>query len=111
VHQLMRRWGWPVEEKDCPSHAALARALAALDDAEFEPPAGMLDVYADHVGAIAEAELAGTPTGSAAAAVRYVVLGTVLMEPVLLALRRLAQQAAAARRFAGQPSPGPGARG
>ena len=105
VHGLMRRWGWPVEDKDCPSHAALAHALAALDDAEFVPPAGMLDAYADHVGAIAEAELAGTPTDSAAAAVRYVVLGTVLMEPVLLALRRLAQQAAAARRFAGQPSP------
>jgi DNA-binding transcriptional MerR regulator len=111
VHELLRRWGWPVDDKDCPSHAALARALAALDDAEFVPPEGMLDVYADHVGAIAEAELAGTPTGSASAAVRYVVLGTVLMEPVLLAIRRLAQQAAAEQRFAGEPSPRSGSGG
>ena len=106
VHELLRQWGWPVAEKDCPAHQTLARALAALDDAGFVPPEGMLDVYAAHVGAIGQAELAGTPTSSAAAALRYVVLGTVLMEPVLLAMRRLAQQAAAARRFAGQPSPG-----
>jgi hypothetical protein len=31
--------------------------------------------------------------------VRYVVLGTVLVEPLLLALRRLAQQDASRRRF------------
>jgi hypothetical protein len=32
---------------------------------------------------------------------RYVVLGTVLMEPVLLAIRRLAQQSASFERFGG----------
>ena len=53
---------------------------------------------------IGEAELAATPTDSAAAAVRYVALGTVLMEPVLLAMRRVAQQSAAARRFGAQPT-------
>jgi hypothetical protein len=31
--------------------------------------------------------------------VRYVVLGTVLVEPLILALRRLADQEASARRF------------
>lgn len=108
VHALMERWGWPVETGNCGNHEALATALAALDDAGFEPPEGMLDLYAAHLGAIGEAELAATPTSSAAAAVRYVVLGTVLMEPVLLAMRRMAQQAAAARRFADQPSPRPG---
>ena len=39
------------------------------------------------------------PTESAAEAVRYVVLGTVLPEPLMLALRRMAQQEASARRF------------
>ncbi len=39
------------------------------------------------------------PTDSAAAAVRYVVLGTVLVEPLLLALRRMAQQEISGRRF------------
>lgn len=101
VHALLRHWGWPVEEQDWAGHDALARALDALDDAGFEPPPGILDTYAQAMTAVGEAEIAGVPTGSAAAAVRYVVLGTVLVEPVLLAMRRLAQQAAAARRFAG----------
>ena len=99
VHALMREWGWAVEDKDCPSHDALAAALAALDDAGFALPPGTLEVYRDHMEQIAEHELAAVPTESPAAAVRYVVLGTVLPEPLLLALRRVAQQAASARRF------------
>ena len=51
------------------------------------------------MAAVAAVEIAGVPTESAAAAVRYVVLGTVLVEPVLLTLRRMAQQEASARRF------------
>ena len=99
VHALLERWGWPVEEKDCGSHRVLAHYLAALDDAGFAGPDGILDVYAAALDTLAEAEIAGVPTDSAAAALRYVVLGTVLMEPVLLSMRRIAQQAAAARRF------------
>jgi hypothetical protein len=44
-------------------------------------------------------EIDNLPTDSPAAAVRYVVLGTVLLEPVILALRRLAEEEASARRF------------
>ena len=98
----MELWGWPVE--DCATHGPLAEALAALDDAGFEPPEGMLDLYAEQMQTIGEAELAATPTDSAASAVRFVALGTVLVEPVLLALRRMAQQSAAARRFGAQPT-------
>lgn len=79
--------------------AALARALAALDRAGFAVPAPVLTSYVEHLGAIAQAELDATPTESAEAAVRYVVLGTVLVEPVILALRRIAEQIAASRRF------------
>ena len=50
---------------------------------------------------MAEAEIAHVPTESAEAAVRYVVLGSVLVEPLLLALRRVAEQVASAERFAG----------
>lgn len=99
VHVLMREWGWPVEDKDCPSHDALAVALAALDDAGFTLPPGTLEVYKDHMEQIAAHELATVPADSPAAAVRHVVLGTVLPEPLLLALRRMAQMAASARRF------------
>ena len=53
----------------------------------------------EHMRAIAEFEIAAVPKESAAAAVRYVVLGTVLIEPLILNLRRMAQQEESARRF------------
>ena len=53
----------------------------------------------DHMQQIAQFEIDNLPTDSAAAAVRYVVLGTVLIEPLILALRRIAEQEASARRF------------
>ena len=103
VHALMREWGWRVEEKDCPGHDELERALAALDDARFPLPPGALDHYAGQLSAVAKFEIDTVPTGSVEAAVRYVVLGTILVEPLLLALRRLAHVEMSARRF------GPGA--
>ena len=74
-------------------------ALAALDEAGFTLPEGALDLYQDHMRQIAEFEIDNVPTESPAAAVRYVVLGTVLLEPVILALRRAAEEEASARRF------------
>jgi hypothetical protein len=41
------------------------------------------------------------PEESIEAAVEYVVLGSVLVEPLLLALRRVAQQVASVERFGG----------
>jgi DNA-binding transcriptional MerR regulator len=99
VHRLLTAWGWRVDDFACPTHDDLAAALDALDDAGFVLPEGDLDRYAEHMAAIAEAEIAGVPTDSAEAAVRYVVLGTVLVEPLLLALRRLAHVELSARRF------------
>jgi DNA-binding transcriptional MerR regulator len=74
-------------------------ALRALDAAGFELPEGALDVYLDHMRQIAQFEIDNLPTDSTTAAVRYVVLGTVLIEPLILALRRMAEQEASARRF------------
>ena len=51
---------------------------------------------------VAAVELANVPRDSVAAAVRYVLLGVVLQEPVLLALRRMAEAAAAERRASGR---------
>jgi DNA-binding transcriptional MerR regulator len=99
VQDLMRHWGWRVDVKDCDTQADLARALTALEDSGRDLPDGMLDRYAGGMFALAEEEVASVPSSSAAEAVRYVILGTVLIEPVLLALRRLAQQEASARRF------------
>jgi DNA-binding transcriptional MerR regulator len=103
VHQLMARWGWRIDTKDCTAHASLAEALNALESAGFELPEAALDDYRAHMEQIAEREVANVPTDSPESAVRYVALGTVLIEPVLLALRRMAQQEASARRFDTQP--------
>jgi DNA-binding transcriptional MerR regulator len=77
----------------------LEDALRALDEAGFKLPEGALDLYQHHMRQIAEFEIDNVPTDSPAAAVRYVVLGTVLLEPVILALRRRAEEEASARRF------------
>jgi DNA-binding transcriptional MerR regulator len=101
VHQLMGEWGWSVDEKSCPTHDALAEALSAMDAAGFLLPDGALEMYKDHMEQLAAYELGTVPTGSVAETVRYVVLGTVLPEPLILALRRMAQQQASASRFGG----------
>ena len=106
VHQLMATWGWPLDNQNCATHEALESALDALDAAQFDLPAGALDHYRDQMTAVAQAEIDGVPIESPAAAVRYVVLGTVLIEPVLLALRRMAQQEISRRRFAELPRSG-----
>lgn len=120
---LLRRWGWDScvaaagpgdgdpgaedpgdgdpgdENRIDDAVAALAVSLKALADAGFEVDPSRLDVYAEAMMRVARAEIDDIPLESAAAAVRYVVLGTVLVEPVLLALRRLAQREASAARF------------
>ena len=99
VDELLERWGWQIDEKDSSTMAALADALAAIDAAGFTMPEGALDHYGRCMHDIAQLEIDNVPTDSPAAAVRYVVLGTVLVEPVLLALRRIAQQEISGRQF------------
>ncbi|AVZ40921.1 MULTISPECIES: MerR family transcriptional regulator [unclassified Dietzia] len=69
----------------------LAQAWRACDDAGIGLDEGRLDAYADAAERIARIDVASVPS-EPAAAVRQVVLGTVLVEPVLTALRLLAQQ-------------------
>jgi DNA-binding transcriptional MerR regulator len=96
---LVARLGWQPGVCDPQLVAGVARALQTIDAAGFDVPADVLTEYLDAVTQIAAAEIAGVPTESPEAAVRYVVLGSVLVEPLLLALRRVAQQVASARRF------------
>lgn len=103
---LLRRWGWlscleggGAAGGSDDGVAALAVALQALSDAGFAVDPATMDTYGEAMLRVARAEVGGVPTDSPAAAVRYVVLGTVLVEPVLLALRRLAQREASAARF------------
>lgn len=99
AERLVARLGWQPGVCDPQLVAGVARALQTIDAAGFDVPADVLTAYLDAVTKIAAAEIAGVPTESPEAAVRYVVLGSVLVEPLLLALRRVAQQVASARRF------------
>lgn len=99
AERLVARLGWQPGACDPDVVRSVARAMQSLDDAGFEVPDEVMTVYLDAVMHIAEAEIRGVPTESAEAAVRYVVLGSVLVEPLLLALRRVAEQVASAARF------------
>ncbi|WP_345751486.1 MerR family transcriptional regulator [Microbacterium rhizophilus] len=100
---LIARAGWDVDPAG-PEVAQVADALAALDAAGFAMPGANVDAYLEGVGRIAASEIDNLPEGSAAEAVRYAVLGTILIEPLLLALRRVAHQHAARRRLGGPSS-------
>ncbi|WP_150957995.1 MerR family transcriptional regulator [Microbacterium testaceum] len=98
---LLERMGGSAEKCFPDQVAAVAHALTTLDRAGFTVPPPVMDAYLEHLSALAEAELEATPDTSLEDAVRYVVLGTALVEPLILALRRVAEQVAASRRFGG----------
>jgi DNA-binding transcriptional MerR regulator len=95
VHEL----GWTVHDAS-PALAALARALGSLADVGMAMTADQVETYARAAEQVAATDVAHVPTDSATDAVTTVVLGTVLREPVLLALRRLAQESRARRQWA-----------
>lgn len=99
ARQLIADLGWRADACDTVTFGLLQRALDGLDSAEFTVPQGLLDIYAAAIHHIAEQEIALAPTDSPEHAIRYAVLGTVLIEPLLIALRRLAHQDASAARF------------
>ena len=88
VAALLARRGWSVGGR----HAdVLARALDALDGLDQPVSDRLLDLYAGTLATLAEQEVAGIAADDRVLATEQVVVGTVLLEPVLLALRRIAQ--------------------
>lgn len=98
ARELVDQLGWRIEPGS-PALADLAEALHAIDEAQLRLITGGLQRYAELIHDIAVEELDTVPTDTPEAAVRQAVLGTVLIEPLLIALRRLALQDAAMRRF------------
>lgn len=88
---LIEKRGWRLRESDLSVRDA-ARALAVLRRSFPDIP---LDIYADAVELLAPHEIPERAPfyGSPSAALRYAMLGTVLVEPLLLALRRMAHGA------------------
>lgn len=89
-----------VVPNDLPAVAQLERALADAEAAGVPMTEDRLHAYASHIRSIAAYDIDQMPLEPAAAAVEYAVLGTVLYEPILAALRRLAHAELAADRLA-----------
>ena len=107
AERLVAGLGWRPGMCDDHVLTGVARALQGIDRAGFEVPADVMPVYLASIRRMADAEIAGVPTESVEAAVRYVVLGSVIVEPLLLALRRVAEQVSSAERFGSAALPEP----
>lgn len=110
VDEFLGDLGWQVTA-GAPARLRLVRALLTLRRLGFSRSARDLHPYAEAAHAIATQEVAWLPDrGPRAEAVERAVVMTVLGEPVLLALRRLAQEHESARRFGddtADPTSGP----
>jgi DNA-binding transcriptional MerR regulator len=95
--------GWAVDPKST-SLWQLEAALAAVEEVGLPLGPERLAAYGSAALDVARVDVADVPTVDPQDAVHYVVVGTVLYEPVLLALRRLAQQHLYTE---GSPSPRP----
>ncbi|GAA4718715.1 MerR family transcriptional regulator [Pedococcus ginsenosidimutans] len=98
VAALVADLGWPVWDR-APAVRALSAAVTAARDAGIPLPPETLRRYAEAMADVASVDLdAALAAGDPAAAMHTVVVGTVMVDPVLVALRRLAQEAVSAGR-------------
>lgn len=103
---LLQRLGWAVG--DCsPARGDLERALARLDRGGVDVSAQALDDYAAAAWAVATIDVATLPTDTPQAALRRAIVGTALLDNVLMALRLLAQEDVSSRTFADRQTTGP----
>jgi DNA-binding transcriptional MerR regulator len=104
VTALIQRQGWRVQTRS-PARDLLISSLVALRRFQIPPNAPGLDDHAQALAGLAAAEVAGLAAPATAghqersAVAEAAVAGMVLYERVIIALRRLAQEDAAARRF------------
>ncbi len=108
VDDFVRRHGWEVRP-DSPARRALASVLTALHDLGQDDLAALADAYAGPAEQIAAADVAAILARPGRdSQLQAVVIGTVLGDAMLSALRRLAQEndsARAARLPATAPAP------
>ncbi len=98
VEALLKRSRWRVAPGSA-HRQALARALDALASLDHEVSDALLDDYVAAMASVAEREVADVVADSSReTATQRAVIGTLLLEPVLLAIRRMAQENASARR-------------
>ena len=91
VTELVAGLGWQVSPES-PALRSLTGAIAAARSAGVPLEPASLAGYARATEGIAAVDVAAVPRDDLAAALHRVVAGTVLVDPVLAALRRLAQE-------------------
>lgn len=78
---------------DSPAARQLALALSAASAGGWPVGAQTLDVWAGAMRAVAEQDIgAALGSASSAEALRYAIVGNVLTDPIVIALRRVAQE-------------------
>lgn len=99
VADLVRRKRWHADPEA--SHAtALAAALDTAALAGQPMSEATLEVYATAAADVARRDLSTTPRRDAQDATAYAVIGTLVNEPILVSLRRMAHEHLARRRLA-----------
>ena len=96
VDALLRRRGWRLDEHSR-HRGALAGALASLRGLGHAPSEELLDTYAEAAELIAAREVDSLHEPNREEAVEHAVVSTLLLEPVLLTMRRIAQENASRR--------------
>ena len=95
---LVEDLGWQVSP-DAPALHSLSAAVRAAEAAGVSLSPGLLRRYAEAMRGVADVDLSVAERASSPQeAMRTVVIGTVMVDPVLLALRRVAQEAVSAQR-------------
>lgn len=97
VRALLKALGWQVQP-DAPALHSLAGAIAAARSAGVALSSESLRRYAAACGAVAAVDVAEVRGAPPQQALTTVVVGTVLVDPVLTALRRLAQEDLSSRQ-------------
>ncbi|MDQ3739273.1 MAG: MerR family transcriptional regulator [Actinomycetota bacterium] len=99
VGDFIAALGWRAKA-EAPARTELARALASLRRLGWEVDANVFERYAEAADVLAAWELEQTPiSASRGRTLEAVVVGTVVFEQALVALRRLAQEHHSATRF------------
>ena len=100
VAELVGELGWRVGP-EAPALRSLSAAVEAARAAGLPLPPETLRSYAEAVRGVAAVDLDQAAAQSPEAAMYTVVVGTVMVDPVLVALRRVAQEAVSAEREQG----------
>ncbi len=91
VAAFLDRQGWELGA-DHPQAAVLARTLDVLDELEHPVGDDLLDLYAAAMRPVAEHEVGAVRSDDLESSVEAAVIGTLVQEPLLLAIRRIAQE-------------------